>query len=69
MSVAERISSANLLRKPTLTEWLASLNEEDLAAIEAAGRGPAADTALELFIRAENVALSKYTLRAWRETL
>jgi len=69
VSVAERISAANLMRKPTLIEWLDDLDADDRAAIELAGRGPASDTALELFIRSENVALSIHTLRAWRDSL
>lgn len=69
VSVAERFSSANLMRKPSLTEWLDSLDADDLAAVERAGLGPAKDTALETAIRAENVAVSIHSVRAWRDSL
>lgn len=67
-TLAQRIDAAAPKKKPTLNEWLASLDATDLKAVEDAGRSWSSH-ALETFIRGEGVSVSDVSLERWRSTL
>lgn len=67
-TLAQRLGAAAPQKKPTLTEWLASLSPEDLKLVEEAGRTWAISS-LERFIRSEGVAVSDVSLARWVDTL
>lgn len=68
MSLAERLQAAQPHKKPSLAEWLLSLNPKDRELVEQAGRDWTVH-ALEHFIRDEGVAVSDVSLLKWKATL